>query len=142
MEGRGDVHGFYSYESNLNDQTSLASTGIVSNIATPQWTWTNNYHDRVQTVGLGTSWNAIGKTLKIGYRYELSLGNTDINVVSGPGAGTSAQYVSKPVSPVSTSSYGSKFFGDYLVRTNVTLRVLYDYEHLNTEDPALNTGPL
>jgi len=142
IEGVVDLHGFYTYESNVNNQQSLASTGIVNNTPTSQWTWTNNYHDHVHTVGLGTSWNVIGKTLKVGYRYQLSLGNTDVNVVSGPGAGTSAQFVSKPVPTIETSSYGSKIFGDYLVRSNVTLRVVYDYEHLNTDDPALNTGPM
>jgi hypothetical protein len=50
--------------------------------------------------------------------------------------------VSQPVAPISTSSSGAKVFGDYLFRPNVKLRIAYDYEHLNTKDPALNTGPL
>ncbi len=142
LEGYVSLDAFYTYESILSDQTSLASTGIVSNLPTAQWTFTNNYHDRVHTVGLGATWEAIRGKLRVGPRYELSLGNTDIDVVSGPGAGTSAQYVSAPVPQIRTSSYGVKFFGDYLVRPAITLRVVYDYEHLDTTDPALNTGPL
>jgi hypothetical protein len=120
----------------------VASTGIVSNTPTSQWTWTSNYQDRVHTLGLGATFNVVRNKFRVGPRYELSLGNTDIDVVTGPGAGTSAQYVSSPVPAITTSSYGAKLFGEYDFRPNVSFRVVYDNEHLNTKDPALNTGPL
>jgi hypothetical protein len=72
----------------------------------------------------------------------MSYATTDIDVVSGAGAGTSAQFVSMPVPSIVTSSRGLKLFGEYKVKPQVIFRVVYDFEHLNTEDPALNTGPM
>jgi MtrB/PioB family decaheme-associated outer membrane protein len=137
-----EIHGFYTYESIASSQTSLASTGIVTNTPTEQWTWRNNYQDRVHTLGLGATWQIIEDVLKAGPRFEMSYATTDINPVSGPGAGTSAQYVSKPVPTIVTSSRGLKVFAEYTFRPNASFRVVYDFEHLDTEDPALNTGPM
>jgi hypothetical protein len=47
-----------------------------------------------------------------------------------------------PVPTIATNSRGFKLFGEYKVKPQVIFRLVYDFEHLNTEDPALNTGPL
>lgn len=140
--GSVELHGFYTYELIGSDQTSLASTGIVQTIPTSQWTWNSQYQDRVHTLGAGATWNVVENVFKVGPRYEMSYAATDINVVSGPGAGTSAQYVSLPVPSITTRSRGLKLFGEYTFRPNASFRVVYDLEHLDTQDPALNTGPI
>ncbi len=137
-----ELHGFYTYESIGSDQTSLASTGIVQNTPTSQWTWNGHYQDRVHTLGAGATWEVIEGVLKLGPRYEMTLATTDIDAVTGPGAGTSAQYVSKPVPSITTSTRGLKLFGEYKFKPNAVFRLVYDFEHLNTKDPALNTGPI
>lgn len=140
--GRSEIHGFYTYESVLNDETALASTGIVNNTPTAQWSWNSHYRDRVHTLGLGATWELIENVFKVGPRYEMTRGATDIDVVSGPGAGTSPQFVSKPVPSITASTRGFKLFGEYSFRPNAIFRVVYDFEHLDTSDPSLNTGPL
>lgn len=135
-----EIHGFYTHEATLNNQMSLGSAGITGNLPIPQWTWTSAYDDVVDTIGFGATFTA-GK-LKIGPRYERSRGNTDINVVSGRGNGSSAQWMSKPVPTIATTSYGAKLVADYALQDNASVRLVYDYEHLDTLDPFLNTGPL
>jgi hypothetical protein len=61
-----EVHGFYTYESIASDQTSLASTGIVQNIQTSQWTWNGHYQDRVHTFGAGATWDIVEDVFKVG----------------------------------------------------------------------------
>jgi MtrB/PioB family decaheme-associated outer membrane protein len=135
-----ELHGFYTRESSLNDQQSLGSTGITTNTRTPQWTWTSAWQDVVDTIGVGATLSVGNVT--IGPRYERSAGNTDINVVSGPGAGTSAQWMSKPVPTIVTRSSGAKIAAEYALPRNASIRVVYDYEQLSTQDPMLNTGAL
>lgn len=99
------------------------------------------YEDRVHTAGLGATLELVEDVLKMGPRYEISNATTDIDVITGPGPGTSAQYVSKPVPPITTRSRALKLFGEYTIKPNAVLRVVYALEHLEVADPAL-TGPI
>ena len=131
-----NTHAFFTYENLHYDQLGCSFTSFnqvcINTPPAPERVWNADTTDNVFTVGLGAEWR-ISKKWKFGMDYLFTQGTTDIEVQGGSALGP---LLNMPQLDSLRHRLGLRL--DYEIRDRLKLRMSYLYEHLDTEDFALD----
>ncbi len=136
---RINSHVFFTYENFQYDQRGCSFQGFGATLAActvtppaPDREWDAETDDQAYTAGFGTDWQ-LNETLSVGLEYLFTKAKTSINVDGGTGI--------QPISNlpnVDSTRHRVGVHADYKVRKQLTARFAYLFEHLDTDDFALD----
>lgn len=102
----------------------------LSSLTDPAQRWSAGTEDRVYTAGVGARWSLLNDRLDVDVAYSFSTAETDIDV----GAGSALD--AEPLPDLDSRLHRVDIRLGYQLRDNITTRLGYRYESLDTEDFA------
>jgi MtrB/PioB family decaheme-associated outer membrane protein len=128
------TYAFYTFDQIKYDQDGIEWQGFApAQIDDPGRRWSTESEDRTHTLGIGATWAAIADRLDITTDFVLSLAKTDYDIDAG-----STLTGVEDLDDLESDFYSLQIAADYKVIENVSLRVGYRFEYLDTKDFALD----
>jgi len=132
-----NTHAFFTYENRKYDQLGCSFGGgagqaCIQTPPAPQQQWTANTTGNVFTTGLGGEWR-INRKWQFSMDYLFTKGTTNIDVTGGTGL---QPLLNLPQLNSLRHRLGLRL--DYQLRDRLKFRMSYIYEHLDSDDFALD----
>ncbi|MFC6673522.1 MtrB/PioB family outer membrane beta-barrel protein [Marinobacterium aestuariivivens] len=126
-----DAYVFLTHENLRYEQRGHSYNPLgLSSLTDPAQRWSAGTEDRVYTAGVGAKWSLLNDKLDLDVAYSFSTAETGIDVDAG------SALEAEPLSDLNTRLHRVDIRLDYKLRDNLTTRLGYRYESLDTEDFA------
>jgi len=132
------VFGYITHENRRTNQTSYysASFGGDNTYGLDSNYWSQRTNDMVDTIGLGSNWNAIENKLKLALNYSFSNAETQYQFFNNTEANAGASYADLPL--LKTKTHRIDLTAAYIFDEAITINGLYRFEKMSTDDFALD----
>jgi MtrB/PioB family decaheme-associated outer membrane protein len=124
------THAFYTFDQITNDQNGREWR---TDAFDPTLNWSTDSEDRSHTVGIGATWAVIPNQLDITADLVLSWARTEYDMDPGSALGSVGDF-----EDLKSDFRSLRIVADYKALENISLRVGYRYEFLDSEDFALD----
>lgn len=102
----------------------------LSSLTDPAQQWSASTEDRVYTAGVGAKWSLLNDKLDLDVAYSFSTAETNIDIDAGSALDT------EPLPDINSRLHRVDIGLDYKLKDNLTTRLGYRYESLDTDDFA------